>query len=139
MTDETNSQRPVLGQGIHYLVSSKLKDDQTDWSSSHQCPVVSLLTFFQVEERTKELGVLIDNFKPINNAYSTARPEREDVYLLEKGIVQIGKRYIDEGGVDGGYRIIIRPKGNRLTDLIGLARELNLPHDAHQFKMYYFE
>ena len=139
MTNETS--KPILGNNITFLVSGKLEGDQTSWSSSYQCPIISSLAFFQAERRAEELGALIETFKPILNAYSTARPEREEVYLLQKGIVQIGKSSLVETRGDDIYRdrfrIILRPDSNRLTDLNGLARKLNLPHNLPNFKMYY--
>ena len=141
MTNETSKQ--ILGHGITYLVSGKLEGDQTSWSSSYQCPIISSLAFFQAEGRVKELGALVNTFKPILNVYSAARPESEEVYLLREGIVQIGKSSLVETTGDDFYsdrfRIILRPMGNRLADLSGLARELGLPHNFPNFKMYYKE
>ena len=139
MTNETS--KPILGNNITFLVSGKLEGDQTSWSSSYQCPIISSLAFFQAEGRVKELGALVNTFKPILNVYSAARPESEEVYLLREGIVQIGKSSVVEARGDDIYRdrfrIILRPDSNRLTDLNGLARKLNLPHNLPNFKMYY--
>lgn len=137
MIDGINSQRPILGKEIDYLVSNEIKEDQTSWSHNYQKPIVSFSTFFRVEDKTRESGALIGTFKPISNVYSSANPEIENIYLLEKGVVKIGKSYTR---IDGdSHRITIMPKGNRLIDLVELARELNLPHEVPEFKRYYNE
>ncbi len=141
MTNTINHQKTLLGKGINYLVSDKLEENKTSWSSTYQCPVISPLTFFRAEERTKELGALIDVFRPITNVYASAIPEKEEVYLLENGVVQIGQSSIVNSIGNDAYkdrfRIILRPKSHRLSDLEKLARELNLPDDVSEFKTYY--
>lgn len=136
-------EKPILGWPIHYLVSDKLKEDQTNWSPSYQCPIISPLSFFKAECRAKELGVLIGVFTQQLSVYSTANPESEEIYLLQGGIVQIGKgsivKAIDDDIYRDRFRIIIKPKSDRLVDLEDLAKKLKLDYNFSQFNLYYQE